>query len=220
MGTLDGRVAIVTGGSGALGSACAHALSAAGAAVVIADIDKTRLVVTAIHDEGREATGVHCDVAYGDSAFAMVAAALDTFGRVDILVNNATVLAEPEMVPFEEITEEVWDRAMAVNLKGMWQCARAVTPPMRRAGRGRIINIGGDTTWDGAPGMLHVASSKAAVPGFTRSLAHELADTGITVNMVSPGRRGEWSEQFEATLVFLASDGSGGVSGQLFDAAH
>lgn len=220
MRDLEGQVAIVTGGSGALGRACALALADEGAAIIVADIGKTRLVVTEIHDRGEQASGVHCDVANTESARAMVSAALDTFGRIDVLVNNAAILGEPAMVPYEDITDEDWDRAMAVNLKGMWQAARMVAPTMRRTGRGKIINMGGDATWRDAPGMLHIATSKAAVPGFTRSLASEEAGSGIDVNMIEPGVRGTWGGDLARALVFLAGSTSDGISGQIIDASN
>ncbi len=215
MGTLDGRVAIVTGGSGDLGRRCALALSAAGASIIVADIDKTRLVVTEIHDHGGQATGVHCDVSETDSAVAMATAALDTYGRIDILVNNAAVLPAVDRVGFEQISEADWDRAMAVNVKGMWQSARVVVPTMRRAGHGKVINIGADADWAQETGFLHLTTSKAAIPELTRALARELVDTGIDVNMIEPGPRGSWGADFDRALSLLASTDSDGTSGTI-----
>lgn len=237
---LKDKVAIVTGGGGALGAGIAQGLAQAGAAVVLADVKEAAAaaVATEIVAQGGQALGVACDVADRASVDAMVAQAATAYGGVDILVNNAAIYPAR---PWTEITEAEWDRVFAVNIKGYYLCARAVYPSMQARGGGKIINISSITfflgKWDR---LLDYVSTKGAVVGFTKGLARELGPDGINVNCIAPGafptdaekihpdpegytrfvlenqalkRRGTPTDMANAVL-FFASDLSAFVTGQ------
>src|SRR6266550_2899208 len=137
---LEGKVAVITGGAAGIGFAYARRFLAEGARVVVADIADPAPAVDKLAAAGR-AFGVATDVSDAASVRAMVDAAVARFGRIDVLVNNAAVFAALKPRPFDEIPEAEWDRVMAVNVKGVWNCARAVAPVMRAAGGGRILNV-------------------------------------------------------------------------------
>src|SRR6266545_450768 len=191
MGRLAGRVAIVTGGGHGIGKAYALGLAREGAKVVIAEIDASAAEAAAadLKRQGFEAIAVRTDVADRASVEAMAARAVEAFGRIDILVNNAAIFATVPMSrsPFDEIEIEEWDRMMAVNLRGTWLASRAVVPHMRARGYGKIINISSGTALKGSASRIHYVTSKAGVLGFTRTLARELGKDGICVNCVAPG---------------------------------
>lgn len=186
MGTLDDRAIIVTGGAGDLGRAYCLGLAAEGAGVVVADLSDPAPVVADVTAAGGTAIGVTVDVADPASVDRMVETTLETFGRVDGLINNAALFKTVTVGAFEDIPIEEWDDVMAVNVRGPWLCSRAVIAPMRAAGSGRIINISSNTAWKGVPGFLHYVTSKSAMIGFTRALAREVGGSGITVNTVAP----------------------------------
>src|SRR6266568_4436555 len=191
MGRLAGRVAIVTGGGHGIGKAYALGLAREGAKVVIAEIDASAAEAAAadLKRQGFEAIAVRTDVADTLSVEAMAARAVEAFGRIDVLVNNAAIFATIPMSrsPFDEIEIEEWDRMMAVNLRGTWLASRAVVPHMRKRGYGKIINISSGTALKGSASRIHYVTSKAGVLGFTRTLARELGQHGICVNCVAPG---------------------------------
>ena len=175
---LAGKVAIVTGGSGGLGLAFAESLVDAGAKVAIADIKAGAAEEAAakLRERG-EAIGFAADVSDEVSAEAMVARTRDAFGALDILVNNAGIYATLRRAPFYEISVEEWDRVMAVNLRGVFLCAKAAAKHMIAAGRGgRIINIASATVFSGSPLWMHYVASKGGVIGMTRVMARELGD--------------------------------------------
>ncbi|MFN0301808.1 MAG: SDR family NAD(P)-dependent oxidoreductase [Burkholderiales bacterium] len=184
---LEGRVAIVTGGARGIGAAYAKALAAAGARVCAADVLDAKPVAEEIKRAGGQAIAVHCDVADPKSAQAMVASTIKAFGKLDILVNNAAVFAALQQKHFMEISSEEWDKLMAVNVRGVFECVKAAVPEMRRNKYGKIVNIASGTVFKGTPMMLHYVTSKAAVVGMTRCMARELGDDGICVNTLAPG---------------------------------
>ncbi len=186
MGMLDGHVVIVTGGASGIGSAYCRGLATEGASLVVADLVDPSKVVAEAEELGARAIPVEVDVRDVASTEAMAAAAVDAFGRIDALVNNAAFYLSVTQGPMEEISPEEWDLCFAVNVKGSWLCARAVAPTMRAQKSGKIVNIASMTVNDGTPGFLHYVSSKAAIWGLTRSMARELGDDGISVNTLTP----------------------------------
>ena len=174
MSTLDGKVAIVTGGAQGIGAAIARGLEAEGAEVVIVDLDPP---------EG----GIRADVSSEEDVSRMVGEALERNGRIDILVNNAGLYASLEMRPFTEIPLEEWNRVMEVNVASMFLTCRAVVPVMRDQGGGKIVNISSGTPFRGVPFLLHYVTSKGAIVALTRALAKELGRDSIHVNCVAPG---------------------------------
>jgi 3-oxoacyl-[acyl-carrier protein] reductase len=188
-GDLAGRVAIITGGGQGLGRAYAHAFAKAGAIPIIAELNEAsgRNVERELSKAGLRTRFIHTDVASPDSVQAMVDATVAEFGRIDILVNNAAIFSTLKMRPFEEIPLDEWARVMQVNITGAFLCARAVSPVMRAAGWGRIVNVSSGTVSMGRPNYLHYVTSKAAVIGMSRALARELGPHGINVNTVLPG---------------------------------
>lgn len=186
---LAGRVIIVTGGGKGIGKVYSEELAKAGARVVVADIDKAANDETAaaIVAAGGAAIAQATDISSPDSAKAMAAAAVAKWGRIDGLVNNASLMSVLGRKPWYEIPVEEWDRVMNVNLRGLFLCCLAVHPQMKTQGGGKIVNIASNRVFDGTPNRLHYTTSKAGVVGFTRALAREVGPDNITVNAVSPG---------------------------------
>ena len=243
MGRLDGKTAIITGAGRGLGAAYARALAGEGAAITAADIIETGTTVAAITDAGGRAIGVSCDVTDTGQIAAMVAATLEAFGGVDILVNNAALgpqtfqptNLEPRP-PVWEIEVDLWRRILDVNASGPFIMARAVLPHLLERGWGRIINVTTslDTMW--RPGLGAYGPAKACAEAFTASLAADLEGTGVTANVLVPGGRadtrmipsdGEFADRsllvardvMVAPVTWLASDSSDGVNNMRFRAA-
>ncbi|BDI28652.1 3-oxoacyl-(ACP) reductase [Capsulimonas corticalis] len=184
---IHGRVAIVTGASAGIGYGIAHVFAREGAKVVAANrnVEAGERVAREIRDAGGEAIFVPADISVKADNEKVAAAALETYGAIDILVHNAGVFWEAML---EEITEEDWDRCHNLNLKGALFATQAVLPAMKQQGRGRILftsSITGPKT--GMPGFAHYGATKGGVNGFIRNAAVELAKFGITVNGVEPG---------------------------------
>lgn len=181
---LAGKVAIVTGSGRGIGFAVARALHVAGANIVVNDIDSDR-ASHAVQQLGDRAIAVSADVSSESDVNAIIAAANERFGGVDILINNAGM---DHAVPISDISEAEWDRFMAVNLKSVFLCSKAVLPLMRERGGGRIVNLSSIVARQGAMnGGIHYATTKAGILGFTRTLARQVAADKITVNAVAPG---------------------------------
>lgn len=184
---LEGKVAVITGAGQGIGAAYAKGLATEGAKVVVSDVIDTKAVVDEIIAEGGEAIGCHADVTDNQSLAEMVKLTEEKFGPIEILVNNAAIFASLTLKPFSEISEDEWDLVMKVNVRGPFQCTKAVVPSMRKNGRGKIINISSGTFLRGAPMFCHYVSSKGAIVGQTRALAVELGPDNIHVNGILVG---------------------------------
>jgi 3-oxoacyl-[acyl-carrier protein] reductase len=184
---LAGKVAIVTGAGRNIGRAIALALAEAGASVLVnarANRAEAEAVARDIESSGGKARVHIGDVADANAVQAMVDAAIAGFGRIDILVNNAALRREK---PFADMDYTEWRAILDVTLDGAFHCTKACLPALRQSGAGTIVNIGGLSAHTGAKNRAHVVTAKAGIVGFTRALAHDLADDGITVNCVVPG---------------------------------
>jgi NAD(P)-dependent dehydrogenase (short-subunit alcohol dehydrogenase family) len=189
MSRLQGQVAIVTGGAYGIGHTFSQAFASAGARVVVADIDReaAEALAAELTSQGAEALAVQVDVADTASTEAMAQAALDRFGRIDILVTCAAIYATLERKPFLEIDPEEWDRVLAVNLTGTQRAIRAVVPAMQRQRSGVIVTMSSVNIWLAPAGRAHYNAGKAAVDNLTKTLARELGPFGIRVNALAPG---------------------------------
>jgi NAD(P)-dependent dehydrogenase (short-subunit alcohol dehydrogenase family) len=244
MGRLDGRVAMVTGGAKGIGRHYSLALAAEGARLMIADIADGAAVADAIaraHGDNSVASAL-ADVSDEAAVKALVAKTMERFGRIDILVNNAAVYATLPEEKCTEIDVALWDRVMAVNLRGPFLMVKHVTPHMTAQGYGKIINIGSGTAFKGIPRFLHYVTSKGGIMAFTRALSRELGEHGIRVNTLAPGftlsdtvvaenprhvetagklsvagraiRRDAYPQDLLGALIFLAAADSDFITGQ------
>ncbi|MGE0242124.1 MAG: SDR family NAD(P)-dependent oxidoreductase [Parvibaculaceae bacterium] len=243
METLRDRVCIVTGAHRGLGAVFARHMAGLGARVVAADIRSTSETVAAIRAAGGEAVEATGDVQTQAGAEAIVAAATEAFGKLDILVNNAALYGGIQLASFDRIAEDEWDLMMSVNVKGVWQMCRAAVPAMKENGYGRIVNVSSNVVFMGKPGFLHYVASKGAVWAMTGALSRELSGTGITVNGIAPGytiteatrsmstpdyvvgleeaiigsqsvKRLIEADDLKGTIAFLASEAAGMITGQ------
>jgi 3-oxoacyl-[acyl-carrier protein] reductase len=238
---LENRVSIVTGGGVGIGRAYSLGIAREGGKVVVADINQAAAESTAaaIEDEGFEALAVVVDVGDPSSIQSMADSAVDRFGRIDVLVNNAALFAAVPLSDWEDVEIEEWDRVMAVNLRGPFLCARAVAPEMKRLNYGKIINISSSSILRGNPRRIHYVVTKAGLLGLTRSLARALGPFNICVNTILPGstasessreaygpdayqkpppdrpiRRIQTPEDLVGTVIFLSSSDSDLITGQ------
>jgi NAD(P)-dependent dehydrogenase (short-subunit alcohol dehydrogenase family) len=235
---LKERVAIVTGGASGLGRRFSLALAREGARIMVADIADCGETVKEIEASGYVAKGLLTDVSSAEDTQKMAEETVKTFGKIDILVNCAAIVAVLQRKPFLKIDPAEWDRVMAVNVKGPWLCTKAVFPYMKQQGKGKIINFSSETFFTGSHGFVHYVTSKGAVVGMTRSLAVELGPHNITINAIAPGftdsegaravgditkydvsrtplGRLEQPQDLFGALVFLASDDSDFITGQI-----
>jgi 3-oxoacyl-[acyl-carrier protein] reductase len=243
---LEQKTIVVTGGATGIGQAFALGCAAQGANLVVADMNSADETVAAIQQAGGKAIGVKVDVSNQESLNAMADAALKAFGRIDGLVNNAAYFREVKLTPFEEIDPEIWERIFQVNVRGVWQCCKAVMPAMRAQNSGSIVNISSVVAVAGQPGYLHYVATKGAVLSMTKGLAKECGSAGVRVNVIAPGfvitdatknRPVEWQQSFlkaraisreqrpndlVGTAMYLLSDLSAFVSGQtvVVDGGH
>ncbi|GAP34369.1 3-oxoacyl-ACP reductase [Piscinibacter sakaiensis] len=243
---LSQRTIVITGAATGIGQAFALGCAAQGANVVAADMNPADETVAAIEAAGGQALAVRVDVSDDASCRAMAEAALARFGRIDGLVNNAAYFREVKLTPFEELDPGQWERIFAVNVKGVWQCCKAVMPALRERGGGSIVNIASVVAVAGQPGYLHYVATKGAVLAMTKGLAKECGAAGVRVNVIAPGfvitdatrnRPVEWQQSFlkaraisreqrpddlVGTALYLLSDLAGFVSGQtiVVDGGH
>lgn len=180
------RVIIVTGASRGLGREYARHFARLGGRVAVNDLRDCAETLAIIRAEGGEGLATDTDVTSAASAADMAAAVLDRFGRIDVLVNNAGLYGSLSFLPFEQLDEQEWDKVMNVNVKGIWQCCKAVMPTMKTQKSGSIINISSLAATYGMPNGLHYTASKAAVLGITRGLAREVGRYNVRVNSVAP----------------------------------
>jgi 3-oxoacyl-[acyl-carrier protein] reductase len=186
-GELSGKAAIVTGAGRNIGRAIALALADGGASILVnarSNRAEAEAVAREIEAAGGEALVHIGDVADPTTVQAMADAAVKNFGRIDFLINNAALRREK---PFGEMDYAEWRQILDVTLDGAFHCAKACLPALKKSGAGTIVNIGGLSAHTGARNRAHVVTAKAGIIGFTRALAHDLADDGITVNCVVPG---------------------------------
>ena len=209
--SLENRTVIVTGGGKGIGKVYAQEFAKAGARVVAADIDEAaaKAVADALNAEGLQALGLGTDISSEQATQVMAQAALDRFGSIDVLVNNASLMSVLARRSWLEIPVEEWDRVMAVNLRGMFLACRAVFPAMKAQKRGKIVNISSSRVFEGSPNRLHYTTSKAGVIGFTRAISREVAEFGITVNAVAPGLTASDTQVASTSGNYLAARSSG-----------
>jgi NAD(P)-dependent dehydrogenase (short-subunit alcohol dehydrogenase family) len=182
-GSLEGKVAVVTGAAQGIGNAIARGLAAEGARIVVADLNRAEEAA----QEFEEGIGLTVDVADEAQVERMAQEVVERCDRIDILVNNAGLYASLQMRPFTEIPVEEWRQVMDVNVLSMFLTMRAVVPRMREQGGGRVVNISSGTPFRGVPFLLHYVTSKGAIVALTRALAKELGRDDILVNCVAPG---------------------------------
>jgi 3-oxoacyl-[acyl-carrier protein] reductase len=243
IGKLEGKVAVVTGAGSGIGRASAQLFAAEGAKVAVVDVDAEPAAATAaaIEAAGGEAIAIATDVADASAVEAMAAAALERFGRVDVLLSNAGILDEFE--PAAETSDETWNRILGVNLYGMFHTARALIPQMLEHGGGAIVNVASTAGLNGGNGGAAYTTSKHGVIGFTRQLCFDYARKGIRCNVICPGAvetgmtkeilasetaevmkainsapigRYAQPEELAAAALFLASDDASFVNGAVY----
>jgi len=244
MARLDGRVAILTGGAKGIGAHYAKTLAAEGARLMIADVaDGKELAEMLAREHGANSVASSVtDVSEEAAVKALVGKTMDRFGKIDILVNNAALFAPLTEQKVTEIDTALWDRVMAINVRGVFLMTKHVAPHMIAQKYGKIINISSGTVARGIPLMAHYVSSKGAVTAFTRATSRELGEFNICVNNLAPGftlsdtvinenpghlehsrqpsiarralKRDEYPEDLLGALVFLASKDSDFITGQ------
>ena len=240
MARLEGKTAIVTGGAKGIGRHYSQALAAEGARVMIADIADGKELAAEI--AARQGVSAVASLKFDVKAVKnLVRQTIERFGQIDILVNNAALYSTLRPRNFNEWNTELWDRVMAINVRGPWLMVRYVAPHMIERRTGKIINIASGAAYKGVPRMLPYVTSKGAMLAFTRALSRELGQYGIAVNSLSPGyilsdtglenathveeeripvrnsrafKRDAYPEDLLGTLVFLASSDSDFITGQ------
>jgi NAD(P)-dependent dehydrogenase (short-subunit alcohol dehydrogenase family) len=234
---LKGKVAIVTGGARGLGRLFCEGFAREKAKVISADLLGSEETVESVRALGSEGEYVQIDITSRADTEKMAKFAMDKFGRIDILVNNAALYYGVQRKAFNEISDQEWDKMMAVNIKGTWLATVAVFPFMKEAGKGKIVNLASEVFFTGSQGFVHYVATKGAVVGLTRALAIELGQHNICVNAVAPGftdteasrtiadttkydtsktplKRIGMPEDIVGATIFLSSDASDFITGQ------
>lgn len=183
---FDNKVVVVTGAARGLGQEYARRFARHGASVAVSDLRDCAETLAIIEQEGAAGLASTTDVTDAASCAGMAAAVVERFGGIDVLVNNAALYGSLTLAPFDQLDEAEWDAAMNVNVKGIWQCSKAVLPAMKDRDGGSIVNIASLAAVYGMPNGLHYTASKAAVIGATRGMARELGRFDIRVNAVAP----------------------------------
>jgi NAD(P)-dependent dehydrogenase (short-subunit alcohol dehydrogenase family) len=183
---FDSKVVVITGAARGLGQEYARQFARRGAQVVVSDLRECDETLAIIKSEGADGIAVSADVTDSTSTMEMAKVAAKQFGGIDVLINNAALYGSLTFAPFDQLDEAEWDATMNVNVKGIWQCCKAVLPAMKERGAGSIVNISSLAATYGMPNGLHYTASKAAVIGATRGLARELGRYNIRVNAVAP----------------------------------
>jgi NAD(P)-dependent dehydrogenase (short-subunit alcohol dehydrogenase family) len=244
MARLAGKTAIVTGGAVGIGRHYSQALAAEGAQVMIADIkDGSGLAAEIAAKHGRNSTdSMTFDVSDESQCKALVDRTVDRFGKIDILINNAALYAPLPTLKVTDMDVELWNKVMAVNIRGPFLMVKHTAPHMIAKKYGKIVNIGSGTVARGIPEFSHYVTSKGAVHAFTRCMSRELGEHGIRVNTLAPGytlsdtgltnaahvaqsrvgavqrralKRDEYPEDLLGTLIFLCSEDSDFMTGQV-----
>lgn len=244
MSQLAGKRIIVSGAGRGLGRAFAEACCAEGASVVVAELesDLGQATSAALRDAGHDAQYEFVDIGDPGAIEALAARLGDGDGAVDGLINNAARATGIGGKAFDEIDIETWDQVQRINVRGTWLMVKALTPLLRRARTGRIVNLASDTALWGAPALLHYVASKGAIISMTRSLARELGPDGITINAIAPGivrveateyvprerhelyerqraiPRAQFPDDVTGLATFLLSDAAGFLTGQTIPA--
>ena len=240
---LKGKVVIVTGGGHGIGKAYAKHLAICGANVIVAEVleDACIDINNEMKDSELNIQAIQTDITNKDSLLQLVDRTIEQYGKIDALINNAAIFSTIPIsrVPFDQVSEEEWDLVMNVNVKGTWLACQAVVPHMKKQQKGKIITIASGTAFHGNGGRIHYVSSKAAILGFTKTLARELGEYNITVNCIAPGgtlseeklaetmlkhresnastralKRVQTPDDLIGTIEFLCSDGSDFITGQ------
>jgi 2-dehydro-3-deoxy-L-rhamnonate dehydrogenase (NAD+) len=240
---LTDKVALITGGAGGIGLAIARRFAAAGAHIALADMnhDAVRAAALDLTRAGHKAIGVRADVTSADDISAMVREVESTFGRVDILINNAGIMGRT--APLWELTDDDWQRVLDIDLTSVFRVTRAVIPGMRTRGSGCVVSVASIAGKEGTPNLIPYSVAKAGIIAFTKALGKEVVREGIRVNCVAPavvqtalldqlppettqamlskspmGRFGT-ADEVAAVVHFLASDAASFVTAQCFDAS-
>ncbi len=240
---LKDKVAIITGSGQGIGKEFALGLSREGAKIVVVDInyENAKEVAAEIRNNKGEALAVRTDVSSESEVVAMVQTTVDTFDKIDILINNAAIYFGLSLKPFDKWTVEEWDRIFAVNVKGMWLCLKSIVPHMAKHGKGKVLNVSSVSFHLGFAYFLPYVASKGAVISMTRGLARELGAQGINVNSIAPGftmteasqklasdadgmtesvvgmqciKRSEVPKDLVGAALFLVSEGADFITGQ------